>query len=257
MSTARKKTRRPTGSKAKESTPAKERVEPRSFRQSTWEWTKSLAMGFVLFLILRTFVIQTFTITSGSMENTLLVGDFLVLSKSAYGATIPGTDVTLPGYSEPHRGDVVVFVGHHEPEPIDLVKRLIGIPGDTLSMRDATLYINGIAQVEPYVKHDDPAGDRYLDQVAWQSEYLAPGVDPGSYRPTRDNWGPIVVPPERYFMMGDNRDQSLDSRYWGFVEPSWIKGRAVFLYFSYDRDVLGGVPFVSHVRWSRIGERIR
>jgi signal peptidase I len=255
MSTARKKTRRQTGSKAKESTTAKERVEPRSFRHTAWEWTKSLAMGFVLFLILRTFVIQTFTITSGSMENTLLVGDFLVLSKSAYGATIPGTGVTLPGYSEPKRGDVVVFRGHHE--PIDLVKRLIGIPGDTLSMRDATLYINGIAQVEPYVKHIDPASDGYMDWMAWQSDFLAPGVDRATYHPTRDNWGPIVVPTSRYFMMGDNRDESLDSRYWGFVEPSWIKGRAVFLYFSYDRDALGGIPFVSHVRWSRIGERIR
>ncbi|MGD8278946.1 MAG: signal peptidase I [Gemmatimonadota bacterium] len=255
MASARKKGRRDSGSKAKDAKPARAQVEPRSFRQTAWEWTKSLAMGFVLFLILRTFVIQTFTITSGSMEGTLLVGDFLVLSKSAYGAMIPGTDVTLPGYSEPHRGDVVVFRGHHE--PIDLVKRLIGLPGDTLSMRDATLFINGIAQVEPYVKHIDPASDGYMDWMAWQSDFLAPGVDRGSYRPTRDNWGPIVVPPERYFMMGDNRDESLDSRYWGFVEPSWIKGRAVFLYFSYDRDVLRGVPFVSHVRWSRIGERIR
>ena len=255
MASARKKSRRGNETKAKDAKTAKETVDPHSFRHTAWEWTKSLAMGFVLFLILRTFVIQTFTITSGSMENTLLVGDFLVLSKSAYGATIPGTGVQLPGYSEPHRGDVVVFRGHHE--PIDLVKRLIGMPGDTLSMHDATLFINGIAQVEPYVKHIDPASDGYMDWMAWQSDYLAPGVDPAQYRPTRDNWGPIVVPAERYFMMGDNRDESLDSRYWGFVEPSWIKGRATFLYFSYDRDAFGGIPFVSHVRWSRIGERIR
>jgi signal peptidase I len=255
MATPRKKSGRESGTKARDVKTAREAPEPRSFRQTAWEWTKSLAMGFVLFLILRTFVIQTFTITSGSMEGTLLVGDFLVLSKSAYGATIPGTGVQLPGYSEPQRGDVVVFRGHHE--PIDLVKRLIGMPGDTLSMRDATLYINGIPQVEPYVSHDSPDSDGYMDWMAWQSDYLAPGVSAGQYRPTRDNWGPIVVPAERYFMMGDNRDESLDSRYWGFVEPNWIKGRAVFLYFSYDRDAFGGVPFVSHVRWSRIGERIR
>jgi signal peptidase I len=255
MASSRKKSRRDSEPKGKEAKPAQESVEPRPFRQAAWEWTKSLAMGFVLFLILRTFVIQTFTITSGSMEGTLLVGDFLVLSKSAYGATIPGTGVHLPGYSEPQRGDVVVFRGHHE--PIDLVKRLIGMPGDTLSMRDATLYINGVAQVEPYVKHIDPASDGYMDWMAWQSDFLAPGVDAGQYRPTRDNWGPIVIPPERYFMMGDNRDESLDSRYWGFVAPDWIKGRAVVLYFSYNRDALGGVPFLSHVRWRRVGDRIR
>lgn len=227
----------------------------RTVRNTFWEWTKSLGMGFLLFLVLRTFVIQTFTITSGSMEGTLLVGDFLVLSKSAYGATIPGTDVRLPGYSEPHRGDVVVFRGHHE--PIDLVKRLIGMPGDTLSMDDGILSINGEHQSEPYVKHTSPTEDGSHPWMDWQYEFLVDSVRRDRYQPTRDNWGPLVVPADRYFVMGDNRDSSLDSRYWGFVDPVSLKGRAVVLYFSYDRDAIGPLPFVDHVRWSRIFDPIR
>ena len=220
-----------------------------------WEWTKSLAMGFVLFLILRTFLIQTFTITSGSMENTLLVGDFLVLSKSAYGATVPGTGVRLPGYTSPRRGDIVVFRGHHE--PIDLVKRLVGLPGDTLSMRAGTLLINGAPWDEGYVRHTDPAGNGPHPWMTWQTEFLVDTVDLSSYQPTRDDWGPIVVPPEGFFVMGDNRDESLDSRYWGFVDPASLKGKAVILYFSYDREAFGPVPVFNNIRWRRIGDRLR
>src|SRR3972149_2780423 len=124
-----------TESKRAAARPAKEK---QGFAHASWEWTKSIVVGFLIFIVIRTFLIQTFTIISGSMEHTLLVGDFLVLSKSAYGATIPGTDVRLPGYDVPGRGDIVVFRGHHE--PIDLVKRLVGMPGDTLAMRDGTLY---------------------------------------------------------------------------------------------------------------------
>ena len=251
---ASKKTQAKDARQPKDESPQPEAAS-RSVSRSVWEWTKSLAMGFVLFLILRTFLIQTFTITSGSMEGTLLVGDFLVLSKSAYGATVPGTDVKLPGYTEPRRGDIVVFRGHHE--PIDLVKRLIGIPGDTLAMRDGTLLVNGVPQEEEYVLHTDPEGDAAHPWMMWQTEFLVDTMDARVYRPTRDNWGPIVVPALGYFVMGDNRDQSLDSRYWGFVNPDAVKGKAVVLYFSYDREAFGHVPFVNHVRWSRIGDRLK
>lgn len=223
----------------------------RTFGQTVWEWTKSLFIGFILFLVIRTFVLQTWTVISGSMEGTLLVGDFLVLSRSAYGATIPLTKMHLPGYSEPHRGDIVVFRGHHE--PIDLVKRLIGLPGDTLSMRDAVLYIDGIRQLEPYVRHTDPGEDPSNSMMEWQRAYLAHPEDANHYHPTRDNWGPIVVPPGRFFMMGDNRDESLDSRYWGFITKDDMKGRAVALYFSWDRNAIGPLPIVDHIRWNRLG----
>lgn len=226
----------------------------RDFGRSVWEWTKSLFIGFLLFLVIRTFVIQTWTVISGSMEGTLLVGDFLVLSKSAYGATIPGTGVTLPGYSAPELGDIVVFRGHHE--PIDLVKRLVGIPGDTLEMRDGVLFRNGEPQNEPYAAHTDPANDGFHPWMEWQLEYLTDPSRAARYRPTRDTWGPIAIPPGHYFVMGDNRDQSLDSRYWGFVPESSIKGKAVMLYFSWDRHA-AGIPLVGHVRWGRVGDRIR
>jgi signal peptidase I len=236
--------------------PATEAPAPPTRGHRAWEWTKSILMGFVLFLVLRTFLIQTFTITSGSMEGTLLVGDFLVLSKSAYGATVPGTQIRLPGYTDPRRGDIVVFRGHHE--PIDLVKRLIGMPGDTLAMRDGVLYLNGQRQDETaYVHHTDPGGDGMHPWMLWQREHLVDGIDPDRYRPTRDNWGPLVIPDGHYFVLGDNRDESLDSRYWGFVDAPAIKGKAVVLYFSYDSHALGPLPFVKQVRWDRIGERLR
>ena len=228
--------------------------EKRGAGQVAWEWTKSLFMGFVLFLVLRTFLIQTFTITSGSMEGTLLVGDFLVLSKSAYGATVPGTEIQLPGYTQIDRGDIIVFRGHHE--PIDLVKRVVGMPGDTLEMVDGILYHDGQTQTEPFVRHTDPAGDGTHPWMYWQRDYLVGDVDPASYRPTRDDWGPLIVPPGQFFVLGDNRDESLDSRYWGFVPAKDIKGKAVALYFSFDRDN-AALPFLRSIRWDRIGELLR
>ncbi|HEX6309005.1 MAG TPA: signal peptidase I [Longimicrobiales bacterium] len=220
-----------------------------------WEWIKSGLIGFLIFLVVRTFLIQTFTIVSGSMEGTLLVGDFLVLNKAAYGATLPGTDKRLPGYDTPERGDIIVFRGHHE--PIDLVKRLIGMPGDTLEMRDGILFLNGTPQEEPYTRHTYPAGDAGHPAMEWQRRFLADEAQTRAYQPTRDNWGPIVVPAERYFVLGDNRDESLDSRYWGFIRPQQVKGRAVALYFSYDNQPSGGLPLLGRVRWGRIGELLR
>jgi signal peptidase I len=234
--------------------PDRRRRQPPSkgFGQTSWEWTKSIVVGFFIFLVIRTFLIQTFTIISGSMEGTLLVGDFLVLSKSAYGATVPGTDMRLPGYDAPDRGDIVVFRGHHE--PIDLVKRLIGMPGDTIAMAGGVLYRNGVAQDEPYVKRVAPGEDGTHPWMEWQTAYLTDSARNEPYYPTRDNWGPLVVPPDYFFMLGDNRDESLDSRYWGFVPRRDLKGRAVALYFSYARGE--DVPVVGKIRWSRIGDRL-
>jgi signal peptidase I len=222
---------------------------------TAWEWIKSGIIGFMIFLVVRTFLIQTFTIVSGSMEGTLLVGDFLVLNKSAYGANMPGTASSLPGYDTPQRNDIIVFWGHHE--PIDLVKRLVGMPGDTLAMRGGKLYINGQPQDEPYARNTDPRGDGGHPWMDWQAQFLTDEAAKDPYFPSRDNWGPIVVPTERYFVLGDNRDESLDSRYWGFISRPQIKGRAVGLYFSYDNRANGGVPVLGRVRWGRIGERLK
>jgi signal peptidase I len=228
---------------------------PQGAGHGALEWIKSFAIGFLIFLVVRTFLIQTFTIVSGSMEGTLLVGDFLLLNKSAYGASVPGTQASLPGYDTPQRGDIIVFRGHHE--DIDLVKRLVGMPGDTLRMERGRLYVNGQAQREPYVRNTDPHGDGGHPWMDWQAAFLTDSAAALPYYPSRDAWGPIVVPDSGYFVLGDNRDESLDSRYWGFIARHQIKGRAVGLYFSWDHRANGGLPVVSRVRWNRIGERLR
>jgi signal peptidase I len=237
-------------------TPAKNAGATGGIRAWAWEWVKSIGMALILFLIIRTFLFQTFTVISGSMEKTLLVSDWLVLSKAAYGANIPFTNKRLPGYSHMRRGDIVVFRPPHDPT-IDVVKRIVGMPGDTLEMHGQILSINGKVAQEPHVQHTDPTHDDAPADMLWQRQYLVRGVDPKSYHPSRDNWGPIVVPANRYFMMGDNRDESLDSRWWGFLEPIKIKGRASFIYYSYDSEALDPFPWIRDIRWSRIGTRIR
>jgi signal peptidase I len=219
------------------------------------EWVKSGVIAIALFLILRTFLVGTFVITSGSMEDTLLVGDMLVVNRVAIGSRVPFTNLRIPGYSEPRRGDVIVFDPHHE-EDMKLVKRLIGLPGDTLEMRNRVLSRNGEALDEPYVRHVD-VGDETHPWMEWQREVLAPGVDASSYAPTRDNWGPIVIPEDRYFMLGDNRETSLDSRYWGLLEGWRLEGRAVFTYFSYNKESYRPFPWLREIRWGRIGGAIR
>ncbi len=254
---------------------------PRTTAQVAWDWTKSIGAAVILFLVLRTFLVQTFVITSSSMEDTLLVGDFLVLSKLAYGPEIPFTGVHLPGYTDPEAGDVVVFRPPHDPG-LDVVKRLVGTPGDTLQMREKELFINGERRNEPYARHSDTDGDVAHPWMRWQcgeSVLLSPDIS-GAYRvpddytlpaeagddegtngpecrPTRDNWGPVVVPPGHYFMMGDNRDDSVDSRYWGFLDGRRIRGEALIIYYSYNPRLLRPLAFLRNMRPDRIGDVIR
>lgn len=220
--------------------------------RSLWDWTKSVFIAFVLFLVIRAFVVEAFKIPTSSMENTLLVGDFLLVNKAVYGAQIPGTALRLPALAEPQRGDVVVFNPPHDPSK-NYVKRLIAIPGDTVEMRDKRLYLNSRELDEPYVRHVDYGGDAIHPDMEWQEEHLTPGVGPRKYRASRDNWGPILVPPDRYFVLGDNRDDSEDSRYWGFVERSAIRGRPWMIYYSFDPSRSDALPWLKDVRWSRIG----
>jgi len=230
--------------------------EEESREESAWqEWGKSFLVAAVLFLVLRAFLVQTFVITSGSMEDTLLVGDMLVVNRAAMGSPVPFTGLRIPGYSEPRRGDVLVFDPPHE-ETLKLVKRLVGMPGDTLRMEDRVLYVNGERQDEPYTRHTDVA-DEYHPWMAWQTEYLPSSENAGTYRPTRDNWGPLVVPAGHYFMLGDNRETSLDSRYWGLLERWRLEGRAVFTYFSYNKESYRPFPWIREVRWDRVGQGIR
>jgi signal peptidase I len=250
---------RRTGQKPKETpAPPQETARKQSFGRWLWEWTKSLAAGFALFLVVRAFILQTWVITSGSMEQTLLVGDLLVLNKVAYGAQIPGTDSRLPGYTDPKHGDVVVFRAHHQ--DLDVIKRIVGLPGDTLLMKSKVLYRNSQPLTEPYVRWSDPKGDTdgTDPQMLWQKQVvLGDSAFRSNYLPTRDNWGPFVVPSGHFYMMGDNRDESLDSRFWGFLDSKRVKGKAEVVYYSYDRDKLEPFAWIRDVRFGRIGSRIR
>lgn len=223
--------------------------------RAIWDWTRTLAVAFVLFLGVRTFVVEAFRIPTSSMENTLLVGDFLLVNKAVFGAEIPGTHLRIPAFTEPHRNDVVVFVPPHEPHK-NYVKRLVGVPGDTLEMRDKVLFRNGIAVAEPHVRHVDDAGDAVHPAMGWQSNHLIARAA-RAYHPTRDTWGPLVVPEDRFFMLGDNRDNSEDSRYWGFVPREAIRGRPWFVYYSFDASIAEALPWLRSVRWNRLGETIR
>ncbi len=222
-------------------------------RSALLEWAKTLGLTLVLFLVIRTFLLQSFYISSGSMRPTLRVGDVLMVSKASYGAKIPGTAVRLPGWDEPSRGEIVIFRPEHDPQT-DVVKRVVGEPGDTLEMRDREVFVNGERMEEPYVTHTEPPGQNEVHPwMTWQLSALAAGVESDDYTPSRDDWGPVVVPEDSYFVMGDNRESSLDSRFWGFLEEWRIRGKVSFLYYSFDPASTEPFPLFTTVRLDRIG----
>ena len=221
-----------------------------------WDWMKSMAMALLLFMVVRSFLVQAFKIPSSSMEGTLLVGDFLLVNKLVYGAEVPFTGRRLPAVHAPQRGDVIVFQWPEDPSK-DFVKRLVGVPGDTLSMVDGVLQLNGKSQSERYVSHTEPGSDPAEEDFRWQQQFLVPRAHAAqSYHPSRNNWGPLVVTPAHLFVLGDNRDNSLDSRYWGFVPDSMVRGRPILVYFSYTPDSSSPVAFLTNVRWGRLGTRV-
>jgi signal peptidase I len=176
------------------------------------EYVEAILWALVLTLFLRAFVIQAFRIPSESMVPTLLVGDFLFVNKFEYGPKIPFTHIRLPGLRAPKRGDVIVFQWPQNPSK-DFIKRCIATGGETIEVRHKQVAVNGTALAEPYAVHGDPT------------------IHPAGYDP-RDFFGPITVPPGQLFMMGDNRDNSNDSRFWGPVAMDLVKGHAMFIYYS-------------------------
>ena len=189
------------------------------------EYVEAALWALIITLFLRAFVIQAFRIPSESMKDTLLVGDFLFVNKFEYGAKIPFTHIRLPGLRQPRRGDVIVFQFPQDPSK-DFIKRCIATGGETVEIKNKHVSVNGTTLNEPYTIHTDPT------------------VKPAGYE-YRDNYGPYTVPPGELFMMGDNRDNSNDSRYWGTLEMDLVKGRAMFLYWSWDGQK-------SWPRWNRI-----
>ncbi|HVE79317.1 MAG TPA: signal peptidase I [Gemmatimonadaceae bacterium] len=220
------------------------------------EWAKSFMIAVALFLFIRAFFVEAFKIPSGSMERTLLVGDFLLVNKLVFGAEVPFTGRHLPAVRHPDRGDVIVFEWPSDPSK-NFVKRLVGLPGDTVAMRDGVLYLNGAAQREAYVTRTEPDYDPSGDEFRWQRDYLVRTAQASvGYHPSRNNWGPLVVPKQSYFVLGDNRDNSLDSRYWGFVPDSLVKGQPFLVYYSYTPDATHSLAWLTRVRWDRLGERV-
>lgn len=233
-----------------------------------WENVKGFAGVALVFLLMRAFVMEAYRIPSPSMVPTLLVGDWLFVNKFVYGAHIPFTSSSLPAVHEPRRHDVVVFISPYQadeaargadPEPT-LVKRLIGLPGDTLYMRTGVLYINGEKQIEPFTRIDPHASDGIDTLFNWQTKaaLTQSRFGPAPTQPTHDNWGPLVVPPGHLFMMGDNRYDSKDSRYWGFVPRANVRGEPMFVYYSYNGDDSDRpLPAITDIRWGRLGHWIK
>lgn len=227
-----------------------------------WDWAKVLPPAVLLFLVLRTFVVEAYKIPSSSMESTLLVGDFLLVNKWLYGAEVPYSGRRLPAVRAPQLGDILVFEWPADPSK-NFVKRLVGRPGDTLSMQGGALLRNGMRTREEYVTHTEPNVDPMTDEFRWQRGYLtntaaaAEAGMPPIYRPSRDNWGPIVVPPNHLFVLGDNRDNSLDSRYWGFVPDSLLRGTPWVVYYSFTADSTARLPWLTRIRWRRLGSVVR
>ena len=218
-----------------------------------WDWAKVITISLVLFVGIKTFLMEAFKIPSGSMERTLLVGDFLLVNKVVYGAEVPLVHKRLPALRQPTRGDVIVFEWPKDRSK-NFVKRLVGLPGDTLAMRDGVLIRDGVAVSEPYVSHSDPEADPVWEEFRWQSNFLVKTAGAAvAYHPSRNNWGPLVVPESQYFVLGDNRDNSLDSRYWGFVPDSLLRGRPEVVYFSFSPDSSQDLAWLTHVRWARLG----
>jgi len=248
------------------------KAAPRSSLQKrVWENIKSLAGAVLIYLVIKTFLMEAFRIPSGSMIPSLLVGDWLFVNKLVYGPHVPFTRSRLPGYSDPSRGDIVVFVSPYQPDEAErgadptptLVKRLVGMPGDTLYMREGLLNVNGIPQRQGYAAASNPKGnpDDYSPLMEWQHKIELTGTrfGPPPKTPKLDHWGPLLVPTDHYFMMGDNRYASKDSRYWGIVPRANVRGRPMFIYYTYvpgsesDRPL----PALTDIRWRRIGHWIK
>jgi signal peptidase I len=206
---------------------------PRRRKSLVREYAEAIAIAILLALVIRTFVVQAFTIPSGSMMDTLLVGDYILVSKFLYGAELPATDLRLPGFRHPERGDIIVFK-YPQDEKRDFIKRIVAIPGETVHVRGHQVLVNGRPLAEPYTKHANSS---------------LPATGQPAYCGYAYGCEPTVVPADSYFVMGDNRDNSQDSRYWGFVKRDRIKGKAFLIYWSWDSD--------RHwLRWWRLGKYI-
>ena len=205
--------------------------EKQTPKKSAWrENIEAILLAIVLALFIRTFIVQAFKIPSGSMKETLLIGDHILVNKFLYGVKLPFVSTTIIPYKDPHRGDIVVFKFPEDPDK-DFIKRVVGVAGDVVEGRDKKIFVNHEPLNHDYGIHKDSR------------------IVPGNIQP-RDNFGPLVVPEKSLFVMGDNRDHSYDSRFWGFVNLKSVRGKAFLIYWSWDKSNFG-------VRWKRIGQMLK
>jgi len=221
------------------------------------EYFESFCVAVILALFVRTFVVQAFKIPTGSMENNLLIGDHLLVNKFIFGPTPLKIGRAVLPVRSIRRGDIVVFKYPDEPDR-DFIKRVIGLPGETIELRNKKVYVNGAPLDEPYVHFLTPPSADYQEVTSYD---------------VRERFGPVTVPAEQYFVMGDNRDNSQDSRYWGFLPRGHVKGKALLIYWSYESGRedyldeglgatikrLGSVVthFFTKTRWERLFRQIR
>jgi signal peptidase I len=208
----------------------KKNTVPIKVKSTFREYAEALAIAILLALFIRTFVVQAFKIPSGSMKPTLVIGDHLLVNKFIYGIRIPIIDRFLIEFNKPKRGNIIVFKWPKD-ESKDFIKRVIGIEGDIIEIKNDILYVNGKKVVTEYVSkyndNDISEADRYEEFLGEQKHYIL-----DQYVKYED-FGPITVPENSVFVMGDNRDNSQDSRYWGFVTLNKIKGEALIIYWSW------------------------
>lgn len=199
---------------------------------------EAILVAIVLALFIRTFVIQAFKIPSGSMKQTLLIGDHILVNKFIYGVKVPFSKTTIIPFKKPKHGDIVVFKFPIDPEK-DFIKRVVGLAGDKVEIRNKQVFVNNIKADSSFAQFTD--------------SFMVPGCPPGSRKDApcrKDNFGPIKVPENQLFVMGDNRDQSFDSRFWGFVDLKAVSGEAFIIYWSWDNTNFG-------IRWKRIGKMLK
>lgn len=229
--------------------------------EAVWDNVKQFLIAIVLALIIKTSVVEAYKIPTSSMEDTLLVGDFLLANKFVYGAQLPLVNYRLPAIHEPHRGDVVIFIWPGD-GITKYIKRCVGTPGDTILVKDKVLFVNG-------TQFPNPPHSKFIDESTSGEQHVEPR-GPGGQN-SRDNFGPYVVPRNSYFMMGDNRDNSYDSRFWGAVPKDLVLGEAMLIHWSWDDSEYPSPPvslkdplsvprvfifnvehFFNKVRWNRL-----
>lgn len=236
-----------------------------SLTSTLWDNFKQILAAVILAVIIKSSIVEAYKIPSQSMEDTLLVGDFLLANKFVYGSRLPVVDWRLPAFDRPEQGDIVIFV-YPRDRVTKYIKRCVAGPGDTVEVKDKVVFINGAL-------YENPPFSKYIDLDSAGVPKIQPRRNGGL--DSRDNFGPYVVPADHYFMMGDNRDNSFDSRYWGPVPYELVMGQAMMIHWSWDDSiypspdvsiadplsvprlfVYNAIHFFEKVRWDRLFDSI-